>query len=390
MSAVSAVPLTSPPGSHWFGYYDKWQFNAADTHLLGMRSAFDLRPPAPGDEIEIGLIDLQRDDFPWRTLGRTQAWNWQAGCMLQWIPRRAGPERCVWNEIAEGQFRARVQDMTGISYVLPLPVFTLHPSGQEALAIDFHRLEDMRPGYGYYGAADPNYAVLAPEDAGIWRMQLDTGRHELILSLAEVAAIPYPRGDIATAKHYFNVLLCNPSGSRFLFLHRWRWGDGPFHTRMLTANMDGSAVRVVDHSGRTSHLIWRDDDTILAWSWVQRYGHGFFLFPDGAGAPRPIGQDAMPLNGHCTYLPDRDWILNDTYPQGRDRRQALYLYHVPTGTRRDLGAFAAPAAYDRELRCDLHPRCSRDGRRLVIDSAHAGQGRQMYLLDIARVLAEFD
>lgn len=83
-------------------------------------------------------------------------------------------------------------------------------------------------------------------------------------------------------------------------------------------------------------------------------------------------------------------MLNDTYPQGRDRRQELYLYHVPTGTRRDLGAFAAPAAYGRELRCDLHPRCNRDGRRLVIDSAHAGQGRQMYLLDIARVLAEFD
>lgn len=97
-------------------------------------------------------------------------------------------------------------------------------------------------------------------------MQLDTGRYELILSLAEVAAIPYPPRRSCDRQTLFqrldfNVLLCNPSGSRFLFLHRWRWGGGPFHTRMLTANVDGSAVRVV---GRTSRLIWRDDDTILA------------------------------------------------------------------------------------------------------------------------------
>ena len=23
---------------------------------------------------------------------------------------------------------------------------------------------------------------------------------------------------------------------------------------------------------------------------------------------------AMPRNGHCTYMPSTDWILNDTYP----------------------------------------------------------------------------
>ncbi len=391
MSTLPAiVPLTTTPGSHWFGYYDKWQFDATDTRILGMRSAFDLRSPAPGDTIEIGLIDLRDPAYRWQHIGRTQAWNWQAGCMLQWIPGAAGAERCIWNEVHEGQFGARILDpASGHSQVLPHPVFTLHPHGQEALTIDFHRLEDMRPGYGYYGSADPNCDVRAPDNAGIWRMKLTDGSRELIVSLAQILAIPCPQGDLTGAKHYVNVLIYNPSGNRFLFLHRWRYGQGEFATRMMTANRDGTEIRVVDHSGHTSHLIWRDDRTILAWSRLPEQGEGFFLFPDGAGTPREVGHHAMPYNGHCTYLPNRDWILNDTYPQGAARCQRLYLYHVPSDTCHELGAFSAPPAYTGAVRCDLHPRCSRDGSRIVIDSAHANQGRQMYLLHVGALLARY-
>ena len=384
---VSVIPLTHPPGSHWFGYYDKWQFSADDTRVLGMRADFDLRMPTPKDEIGIGVIDLADPELTWQSLGHTRAWHWQAGCMLQWIPN-SDPECCIWNEIEDGRFRARILEVeSGRSRQLPRPVFTLTPDGRGALTIDFHRLEDMRPGYGYYGSVDPNFDVLAPENAGIWRMDLETGAHALILSLAEIAAIPFPGGDISAAKHYFNVLICNPSGTRFLFLHRWRFGKGGFHTRMITANMDGGEVRVVDHSGFTSHLIWRDDRTILAWSRVRGQGDGFYLFVDGAGEPQPIGQAQMPLNGHCTYLPNRAWILNDTYPQGERRWQDLFLYHVPTDSRFDLGPFHAPSAFTGEVRCDLHPRGSRDGSKVVFDSAHGGQGRQMYMVDVSRLLA---
>jgi hypothetical protein len=37
-------------------------------------------------------------------------------------------------------------------------------------------------------------------------------------------------------------------------------------------------------------------------------------------------------------------------------------------------------------RVDLHPRASRDGRMLSIDSTHEGLGRQMYVLDIGAIL----
>jgi len=94
----------------------------------------------------------------------------------------------------------------------------------------------------------------------------------------------------------------------------------------------------------------------------------------------------MTQNGHCSYLPGAEWILNDTYPQGDQRLQQLYLYHVPTGRRVVLGRFHSPPAYQGEWRCDLHPRHSRDGRRVIIDSPHTGAGRQMHLIDISRIV----
>ena len=52
------------PVSHWFGYYDKQQFDRSGTRM-----------PKAGDEIGIGLIDLARAEPSWQRLGSTRAWH---------------------------------------------------------------------------------------------------------------------------------------------------------------------------------------------------------------------------------------------------------------------------------------------------------------------------
>ena len=245
------------------------------------------------------------------------------------------------------------------------------------------------PGYGYPGLPDPHKDELAPKDSGIWRVDLDSGKAELIVSIAKIAAIPFPGRDLSAAKHYFNHLLVNPDGTRFEFLHRWRpnGGKGGFVTRMLTAAMDGSDVRIVDPSGHTSHFIWRDPSHILAWSRPAGKGSGFYLFEDKTGGQvTQVGKGAMTVNGHCTYLPGNAWILNDTYPSGKRREQNPYLYHVATGRKVPLGHFHLPPKYRGEWRCDTHPRFSGDGKSVVIDSCHGGQGRQLYVIDISEIV----
>jgi Tol biopolymer transport system component len=93
----------------------------------------------------------------------------------------------------------------------------------------------------------------------------------------------------------------------------------------------------------------------------------------------------MTVNGHVTYVAGHKWLLNDTYPD-KERNQNPYLYELKTGNRVPLGHFQSPPEYKDEFRCDLHPRSSPDGKKVIIDSPHGGNGRQMYLIDIASIV----
>jgi hypothetical protein len=387
--------ITRGPKFHWFAYYDKLQFDPACRYALGMEVGFEHRSPGPDDVIRVGMVDLEDRDR-WIELGTSRAWCWQQGCMLQWRP--GSETEVLWNDRQGDAFVCHILDVkTGKRRTIPHPVYAVSPDGRWAVAPDFRRVNDCRPGYGYAGLPDPNRDVLAPADSGLFRVDLETGRQELLITLANVVKIPYAQGDITKAKHWFNHLLINPDGTRFEFLHRWRVGNTPgFTTRMFTAAPDGTDLRVIDPSGSTSHFIWRDPQHILAWSWhacggnaFRPWGDAFYLFEDKAGGKVEIvGRGVMTVNGHCTYLPGNTWILNDTYPQGKERLQSPYLYHVATGKRVWLGHFALPKQYSGEWRCDTHPRFSPDGRSVVIDSPHTGQGRQMFLIDVSGIVGK--
>lgn len=379
--------ITRGPKFHWFGYYDKLEFDPTGRYVLGMEVDFEHRSPKPDDLIRVGMVDLKQQD-KWIELGESRAWCWQQGCMLQWRP--GSQTEVLWNDRLEGRYVCHVLDVkTGRRRTLPHPVYALSPDGRWAVAPDFRRVNDMRPGYGYTGLPDPHKDQVAPQESGIFRVDLDSGAQTLVVSLAAIAKIPYPGGDLSEAKHYFNHLLVSPDGSRLEFLHRWRIpGRSGFGTRMLTAAADGSDVRIVDHSGYTSHFIWRDPQHILAWSRQKSHGDAFYLFEDQTGGNVAIvGRGLMTDNGHCTYLPGNEWILNDTYPLGPGRQQHVYLFHVPTSRLVPLGHFQSPREYSGEWRCDTHPRLSPDGTKVVIDSPHEGNGRQLYLIDLSRVVS---
>jgi hypothetical protein len=53
--------------------------------------------------------------------------------------------------------------------------------------------------------------------------------------------------------------------------------------------------------------------------------------------------------------------------------------------RHDLGSFYADPGLSKENRCDLHPRWSRDGTEVCIDSVH-GEDRQMYIVDVSGIV----
>ena len=56
-----------------------------------------------------------------------------------------------------------------------------------------------------------------------------------------------------------------------------------------------------------------------------------------------------------------------------------------SGVRHDIGSFYADPKLKKENRCDLHPRWSRDGQQVCIDSVHE-HARQMYLIDVSGIV----
>lgn len=381
LEAAAALPaekrakvraLTKGPKSHWFGYYDRFQFDATGRYVLGMQVDFDHRSPRGDDVIKIGMIDLQDGDR-WIELGESRAWGWQQGCHLQWRPGH--DDEVLWSDREDGRFVCRVLNVkTGAKRTLPFPVDSLSPDGKYGLGVDFARIANHRPGYGYAGVPDPHKDVAAPADSGVYRVDLDTGAFKMLVTCEQVARLPSPKikpGD----KHYINHIQWSPDGRRFLFFHRGGAGGMGF-TRAFTASAeDGSDVRLLDTN--SSHYQWRDPEHVLIWN------NGYRLYADdGSGKGTLLWQAP---NGHQTYLPDPRWIITDTYPEGARRMQTLYLVYLPTMKFIPLGSFHSPAAFRNEWRCDTHPRISRDGRWVCFDATHDGT-RQMYLMEIGPLL----
>jgi hypothetical protein len=370
---------------HFFGYYDKFPWDRSGRYLLGLEATFMERQPTPEDVVTIGLIDLE-DGNRWQPLDQTYAWCWQQGTMLQWLPS-APDSKIIYNQRQDNQFVSIIRDVyTGETRTLPRPIYCVSPDGRQALSINFARLNRTRPGYGYVGVADPGANDPFPADDGIFWIDLETGENRLIISYADMRHFN-PVESMNSGQHWFNHLTFAPDSSRFVFLHRWQHDFQPgrkWIDRLVSARPDGSGPCLVANDHFVSHYDYFDPQHVLAWSYQENRGMHYFMYTDCADEVTILGEDVFETDGHCSFSPDRQWMLTDTYPDAEHRR-ALMLYHMATGQRIDIGRFYAPPELTGPVRCDLHPRWSRDGRQVCIDSAHEGT-RQIYVLDVAEII----
>ena len=380
---MEAHAVTSGPKHHFFGYYDKFPWNANSRYMIGLETEFMDRPPTAEDRAVIGLIDLE-DGNRWKPLAETTAWNWQQGTMLQWVGTE--PERKIIYNIRAGErFGAVVQDVeSGEMRELPRPVYALSRDGRQAVTPNFARTARTRPGYGYEGPPDPWEDEPYPDEDGIYWMDVESGENRLIVSLDQVVGVCYD-DNMGGTKHWFNHLQFNTDGSRFLFLHRWVVADGRRMTRMFTVDPDGRNLCCLADHEMVSHFDWRDEICILAWARRFEIGDRYFLFTDPSGEVEVIGDGVLTQDGHCSYSPDLRWVLTDTYPD-KEGKRTLILFDPERERRIDIGKFyAMPDEITGEIRCDLHPRWSRDGKKVCFDSVHEGT-RQIYAIDVEDIV----
>ena len=376
-----AIPLTRGLHHHWFGYYEKCPWDASGRRVLAMQSTFRERPPTEQDVAVIGWIDTE-NDCAWEPLAETRAWNWQQGSMLQWLGDGSSGD-IIFNDRLNGRLVSRILNViTKKERVLDRPVYAVNRAGTKAVSLNFARLQHQRPGYGYAGVPDPWLGVDEPAADGLWTLDLQTGGSRMILSVAAAAA--FQRGeDFDGRVHRFNHAQFGPD-DRFAVLHRRKTPNQEVgDTRLLTLDTDGGGLRCLSDHNLVSHYDWWGRDRIVAWARRRGIGDRYFVFhDDDSGRIEAVGEGLLTCDGHCSFSPDGRWMLSDTYPDATHHR-TLFLYEMATGVRVELGRFLSPPA-QWQIRCDLHPRWSRDGRKICIDSIHEGT-RQMYVLDVSGI-----
>ena len=374
--------VTSGPRHHFFGYYEKSPWNASGQLLLAHEADFNDRPPRAADSVTVGMVNLD-DNYRFIALGKTRAWNWQQGAMLQWHP--ANPDQWLFhNDRRNGHFLGVLRDTEGRELnTYDRPIYAVAPDGRYGYSLNFARLYTHRPGYGYAGGTDPWADDTHPRADGIHRLDLSNGESELIVSLHQLAQLN-PREDMHGMFHWINHIQVAPNGSRIAFFHIWRVGDSGWRVRLYTADPDGSQLNCLLDTDFISHYDWLDGQRIMVWAKDGNSQGNFLLCDDSDNSKTIIGEGVLTEDGHCSFSPDRHWVLNDTYPDTYGMR-TLMVYRWRDGKRIDLARLYSPKErWWGEIRCDLHPRWSRDGNRICVDSVHNGE-RQMYLVDTPKI-----
>lgn len=379
---VASTRLTSGEGHYYFGYYDVPAYSPDERYHLVHQTEFRDRLPKPDDRATIGLIDRQSGQFS--ALAETTAWNFQQGAMLQWNPHRPG-EEILYNTRVEGVCRGVRHDLrTGGIKLLELPIASVAAHGRDALSVSFGRMFDFRPGYGYAGVKDMHSHIDAPLDDGVFRIDLETGVARLILSMQEIEAFVCPPSKGKVGKLLVNHITFNPDGTRFVMLVRSFPVPGKkWATSVITANADGTGLQQLSNGFTiASHYHWRSPDTLLIYA-NGPAGNQLYEWTDRTADKAVVDMGYFRSDGHCSYSPDREWILYDSYPD-EYRMQHLYLHHRASGKQMTLGSYyAEPSEVD--IRCDLHPRWSPSGKRISFDSTHEGS-RQVYEMDLSSVI----
>jgi hypothetical protein len=400
-----ARPLTRGPRHHFFGYYGIPPWNASETVYACLESDFHDRMPQPRERATIGLVDLASGK--WEPIATTAAWNLQQGAMIHWLAGAAGTETgaapgaapestLIFNDLDEEAecFRPIVMHVTsGKKRVVPSPVGigAASADGKWALGLDYARLANQRPVVGYAGARDKTLGVRCPDDDGVWRIDLSTGKTDLVLSHADaLAAVPAELVPDAARELpvFFNHTLYNPSGTRFMvFLRYFPRGGGNLDSAVVTADADGRNVRwLVPWGHHPSHFDWYSDEELMITIARPGGGRHYVLVrdtPDGGwDARRVISETPGVLftEGHPSFSPDRRTFVFDG-DHSETQRRAVRLYDMAADKETVLGTFPAAPQFKGDVRCDLHPRWNRSGTEVSFDSVHTGE-RQVYVIPV--------
>ena len=381
---ITRVSPDDKEHEYFFGYYDKSPWDITDRYMLCMKANNTWSDVSPKETADILIIDTQKEESDSdrvKKIAETRAWNVQQSCMLQWL----GPDyssRVLYNDYREGKYVSVILTIATMEErVIPAPVYSVSADGTFALTLDFSRLYNLRPGYGYYNIPEKTKGIALPDTTAIWRVDLKTGEVTDLLKYTDFANFQ-PRSEMKEegAVHKVNHIMISPNGKRFMVLYRWFCGHRKY-TRLITCNVDGTDMYVLSDDDMVSHCFWKNDSKILAFENKKNGGPGYYLMKDKTQEFFHCWPQ-FSNDGHPSYSPNGKLIVTDSYPD-RARVASINVMDGDESKKENttIARVFAPFKYDNDTRCDLHPRWNHAGDKICFDSVFEGH-RGVYTVKI--------
>ncbi len=364
---TEGIRLTPANKNCFFGYYDKTPFDETGDNFL-YHEINKNTCPKKGEHADLYIQNLKNGKR--RHLGHTLAWNLQQGSMLRFIDN----DTVAWNDYIDGNYCCIFYNMdSSTKKVLHEPLYDVVMNKDIGLTLDFTRLNVDAEGYGYI---QEDHSVFS-QDTYIKKINIKTGESTTIITIQQLL-IQFPIDQKDVCFHYFNHLNANPSGDRFLFIHRYV-KDGKRISRLFSSNLLGSEIHMLADDKLVSHFTWYNDSEILVWCSLNGK-KSYYLIKDQTYVKYvQVDIGSCMCDGHPTFI-NEDVFVTDTYPDKACMRN-LWVYSMNNKKLETIARLYTPIKTNGPMRCDLHPRIHPNKKSICIDSLHEGY-RAMYLINI--------
>lgn len=364
-------------GYHTFrGYYDLNYLSADKTKFLVHRLPVNANNNRD-ISCEIGYVDMTTGDF--HKVAETHAWCWQQGSRLRWHPVE---HNCIiFNDADQDGYCAKILDVDSGKCVqkIPSPLYDVTPDFSYGLTLNYSRLQRLRPGYGYNFFDDATKNESAPQNDGIWRVDLNNNSKKMLFSLGELAQkIDSPEKYI----HYLNHISVSPDGKKFFFFHIYKEKDSKnWKTVLYLSDINGENLKALEGTDRVSHYCWCNNDEIMVTCRKENGEEYYCLFNLKSGVKTIIDNQDLSTDGHPNRIGQTAWYLTDTYPL-KYSCQKIKMFRLGEEHAVTVASFYHDYRLRGEKRCDLHPSITHDGQLVSVDTTFQNGRRAIMLMSL--------
>lgn len=380
--------LTTGSKHHLFGYIGQCRtipWNATGRYILGLEIDTIDRMPAPGEAATIILIDTHDNNKILR-VDKTYAWNPQQGTMFYWNP--LAPETQFFfndRDVKTGEVFTVIYDIEKNKRVreyrysdTPIGNSGVAADGSDWLGLNYGRLARLRQVTGYPGALDWSKDEIAPENDGIFIVDIKTGEKRLLVSYSQLEKKLKERDPAMVHDGLFiNHTLWNRDCDRIYFFVRAGW-NGQGYKRVNTPfsiRSDGTGL-TLHETNIGGHPEWAEGSLLIG-----RQGKNQILYD--VDKKKVAGQLGNPEifpdpEGDISLSPDGDWFVNG-YTKGTKNFYTVY--------RRSDEVFVRSEGIDKgvysgDIRIDPAPQWNRTNDAILVPGIDKNKTRQMFLIRV--------